>query len=752
MFDGPETHSEIQIVPAQLKGGKARDLALLLESNTSPYVEFIECKAVPDDRYETVLFRIHVEVGQRPVHDIKRIESIAVKFDVQDEIAPQIFALRDDFPQVPHLNLQEQDYPRSLCLYEESYDEVKLRWTPVQFLTRLSGWLRDTAEGTLHRRDQALEPLLMAEDLNTLIIHPSVLDSQERTLFTWASVSQLQSDSRWPTALVTSTTDPAKITHLLTIIQVPPQTHGIIKRLPKSFFELHQFLESAGVNLLDDWRSLLRESRRQPDISKIDDLISRTEVILLLSLPKKRTEEGDIESIEFRAFLCENVSTHHIGEEIGIWETINGGIGFLIQTDKTKNGSNIRLRPGNCTFLCQRDDLVRFAGIESGPQNKFVCIGVGALGSQVLSNLARMGLGTWTIIDSDILLPHNVARHALTPENIGKWKSTSMAEQINSILTDGSAATGIPANVLKPGSREEELVQALKESDMIIDMSTSVAVSRWLASDCPSSTRRVSLFLNPAGTDLVLLAEDADREVALDCLEMQYYRHLISHSDLYANHLSVPEDGVRYGNTCRDVSSRIPQDIIAVMAGIGSRALRLAISDQKAKITIWRSKDQSLAIDVDNVDVQSVVRVVLDDWTIITDHYVLGKALDLRKAKLPNETGGILVGSFDTQRKLLYIVDILPAPPDSKESPGSFERGTQGLSAKREEINNISAVWLWLDYVGEWHSHPSGCSCNRSRADCKQCNWIAGNMQIEGLPGLMMIVNDDGYMLYLAYP
>lgn len=749
MADGLETYSEPRISPAQLKDGKARDLALLLESNTLPYVELVDCKAVPDDRYETVVLRIHVEVGQRPVHDIRRTEPMSVKFDVQDEIAPQIFALREDFPQVPHLNLQEQEYPRSLCLYDEPYDEIKLRWTPVQFLARLSGWLRDTAEGTLHRQDQALEPLLMSEDLNTLVVHPGVFDNQERALFTWVSVSQLQCDSRWPTAIVTQTADPAKITHLLTMIPVPPQTHGIISRLPKSFFELHQFLESTGVDLLNTWRLLLRESRQQPGIEKIDDLIGRTEVILLLSLPKKRTEEGDIESIEFRAFVCENASTHRIGEEIGIWETANGGIGLLLQTDETKNGSNISLRPANCTFICQRDDLIRFADIKSDAQNKFVCIGVGALGSQVISNSARMGFGTWTIVDSDVLLPHNIARHALTPEHIGKWKATSMAEQVNSILADMSAATGIPANVLKPSSYEEQLVQALKKSDVIIDMSTSVAASRWLACDCPSSTRRASLFLNPAGTDLVLLTEDADRKVALDCLEMQYYRHLISHPELYANHLSSPDDGVRYGNTCRDVSSRIPQDIIAVMAGIGSRALRLAVSDQKAKIAIWHSKDQWLRIDVDDVDVQPVVKVISDDWTIITDHYVLGKALDLRKTSLPNETGGILVGSFDAQRRLVYIVDILPAPPDSKEGPGSFERGVEGLAAKRKEINDISAGWL--DYVGEWHSHPSGCSCNRSPADCRQCNWIAGNMQIEGLPGLMMIVNEGGYMLYLTY-
>lgn len=750
MSDEPGTPTETCVTPAQLRGIKARDLALILESGVLPYVKLVECKAIPGDRYETVILEIHVEVGQHPVHDVRRIEPIAIRFDVQDEVGPEILALREDFPQVPHLNIRERDYPRSLCLYDEPYDEVRLRWTPVQFLAHLSGWLRDTAEGILHRQDQALEPLLMPEDPYTLVIHPGVLN-QEKAMFTWVSVLQLQDDSRWPTALVTQAADSAEVTHVLTVVPTPPQTHGIVSRLPQSFFELHQFLESTGVDLLNTWRLLLRESRQQPGIENIDDLIGRTEVILLLSLPKKRTEEGDVETVEYRAFVCENASTHRIGKEIGIWETTSGGIGLLLDTDETKNGSNIKLRPANCTFVCKRDDLTRFAGAEDDPQSKFVCVGVGALGSQVLSNLARMGLGTWTIVDSDVLLPHNIGRHALLPASVGKWKSSSMADMINEIIGDRSAAMGIPADVLKPSTCRKELDQALQRADIIVDMSTSVAVARWLSSDSPSTARRVSLFLNPAGTDLILLAEDADRHITLDCLEMQYYRQLISRPDLYANHLSVPNDGIRYGNTCRHVSSRIPQDAIATMAGIGSRALRLIVPDRNARITIWRSRDdQWFGIDTDDVDVQAVEKNKIGDWTIVTDKHVQRKALDLRNAKLPNETGGILVGSFDAQRRLLYIVDVLPAPPDSKESPEAFERGIEGLPAKRKQINKISAGWL--DYVGEWHSHPAGCSCDRSPADCKQCNWIAGNMQIEGLPGLMMIVNDDRYMLYLAYP
>ena len=65
-------------------------------------------------------------------------------------------------------------------------------------------------------------------------------------------------------------------------------------------------------------------------------------------------------------------------------------------------------------------------------------------------------------------------------------------------------------------------------SDAILDMSTSVSVARMLARDTESTARRISLFLTPSGRDLVLLAEDKERGITLDALEMQYYRAVLN--------------------------------------------------------------------------------------------------------------------------------------------------------------------------------------------------------------------------------
>ena len=70
--------------------------------------------------------------------------------------------------------------------------------------------------------------------------------------------------------------------------------------------------------------------------------------------------------------------------------------------------------------------------------------------------------------------------------------------------------------------------RAFENADLIIDASTSIAVERNLALDNSyGDARRSSVFLNPKGTELVLLYEDTERKYRLDLLEMTYYRMLI---------------------------------------------------------------------------------------------------------------------------------------------------------------------------------------------------------------------------------
>jgi integrative and conjugative element protein (TIGR02256 family) len=112
-----------------------------------------------------------------------------------------------------------------------------------------------------------------------------------------------------------------------------------------------------------------------------------------------------------------------------------------------------------------------------------------------------------------------------------------------------------------------------------------------------------------------------------------------------------------------------------------------------------------------------------------------------RSEKLPNETGGVLIGARDTKRRIVYVVESLPSPLDSTEWPTVYIRGKQGLRRRLEEIRQITGNHL--GYIGEWHSHPRGHSPSPSSDDHRAFQWLSDMLALEGLPATMLIVGES---------
>ena len=129
-------------------------------------------------------------------------------------------------------------------------------------------------------------------------------------------------------------------------------------------------------------------------------------------------------------------------------------------------------------------------------------------------------------------------------------------------------------------------------------------------------------------------------------------------------------------------------------------------------------------------------------WRIRTDKALLTKFSELRAGKLPNETGGVLIGAHDMQRHIVYLVDTIPSPPDSEEWLAVYIRGCKGLATEVREFETRTAGNL--TYTGEWHSHPDGASVLPSQDDIKAFSWLSANMLSAGLPPIMMIVAQGG--------
>jgi len=718
---------------------KARDLVRILRPGSLPYCELLECRHLEDThRADVVVFEVEVQRGQRTAHDVRRRERIAAVFREDDAIMPEALALRQDFPSVPHVNSLNltflKEFPRSLCLYDQPYHDLKLTWTSIAFVERIREWLALTASGELHAEDQPLEPLLVGSPIPLVL--PSDLYGVEGVPPELLEVRGVAHEGEIRTLIARRQSDGFRdglgLNYAAVSLSGKPQEHGVIRTTPTSLRELHGFLEDAGIDLLGELRGRLESWRSSEELVSLMGM----EMVLVVALPKTRDPSGAIEASDTWAFICQETAAD-----------LSTRLGVVIGSDETElMGEDVGLVPLNVNYALSRKKAAELGGATPRFGGKIAAVGAGALGSQTFLNLVRAGCGEWTSIDPDQFLPHNLAKHGLTGRDVGHPKVAALAETANETIDGPPIVTPIVADVLDPREHKEAVEKAIEGADVLLDASASVAVARHLARDADSSARRVSLFFNPTGTDGVMLGEDSAREVPLDWLEMRYYRELINNPEL-GDHLRRPAARVRYARSCRDLSSSLSQELVALHAAIGARAFRAALAADSAGISVWRTNEDDLSVAHLKIVPDEVVEEQVGEWTMVTDRSLLDKVAKTRLEKLPNETGGVIVGAHDMERMILYAVDVIPSPPDSTEWPNLYIRGCEGLAPRVEEIGQITDGQL--GYLGEWHSHPRGHTPSPSTDDRKAFAWLREHMDVDGLPAVMLIVGERDHAWYV---
>ena len=688
---------------------------------------------------ETVCVEVQPEVPTDPVNDIRVVETIAIRFDSEDRCQPTTWALRDDFADLPHTFLVEEGAPQSLCLYDEPYSEQRLHWTAPAYLRRLHWWLSQVAIGRLHQPDQPVEPFLPGSPAQVVL--PTTLFEVGAARGPQAlSLYAVPQKSRSAVTYVASRQAPGVLPRegpncMAVVVETAPQTHRGLARQPGHLLELHEFLRLMDVDLLEMFRLHLR--------TWIQDQIGNSEAVALIivRIPARRSDQLPPERIEVRAFgVARPVA--ELGEALGVVAEAEGYRGPLVgPVNVLSSSQNVPLYPLNPV----RDLTRRYSRMLTGSRHetdpRVVAIGAGALGSQTVLNLVRGGFGKWTVIDYDVLLPHNLVRHSLPGAFVGCDKAEGVAQLANGLFERGGAVDSLNVDVLRTPV-PDRLRDTLAAANIVIDFSASVAVARWVALDAPGDSRRISAFLNPDGTDLVLMSEDQGRSKRLDHIEAQYYRAVVERKELQ-RHLLQKGGRLRYGHTCRDVTSQMSQDTLSVFAGIAARAVRETIAIPEPRLASWRISDDH-SVSYSSIDLAEPVEIVRSEWRIHADERTLRRLHSLRDAALPNETGGVLLGYVDQLRKILYVVDTIPSPSDSKEWPNSYIRGSRGLKEAVDDISRLTAGVV--GYLGEWHSHPDGAACNSSHRDEAFLAWLTQYMSLDGMPALMAIVCESGVL------
>lgn len=728
------------MAPDAVAPDAARAVIAHVASGRAPSVTLVAARQSNDCALAALHLNMEVERPQDLAAPIRGVEPMALVFGTGGE-QPAVLALRPDFPETMHQNWTPDDTPRALCIDDRPWAEARLAFTPADFIRRIQLWLAKAARGELHDTAQPLEPLFFRNPA-TIILPAAALTPADNPA---ELVGHLRNEHE--TIVVTEFMRPGRNSPDPQFVVVPLRAdlQGMrrLQRAPQTLDALAQQLHACGIDLGAELRARVIEWAGV-DSAAVRRLQGRIALVIAFPVAGADGRQAD----DLRAFI-----THETAGDVGIAlgvlarneSNIGSGSGYvrMVSIATGKSIPDLAIEPADVHLDFDRAAGATISGQAAPDKRRCVLIGAGSLGSQMAINLAREGRFEWTIIDNDHLMPHNLARHALHPFDVGRPKVIGLAHRIHALL--GEPVTFLEADFLHPPpGLVAKLDEEVANADVIIDASASVAVSRRLADLPRPGARRLSVFFNPAGSAVILLAEGRDSALTLHDLEAQYHRLIQTRPDL-AHHLQA-ENGVRYSGSCRAATNRISASRAAQMSAIASQAIVDALAGDGAAVRIWTlAADHSVTLT--GAAVRPAEKIALGNWTVTYDEGLAAQIAALRAERLPHETGGVLLGIIDTSRLSVHIVTALPEPHDSTGSVTAFERGVAGLTAAVKEAAERSLHQV--RYVGEWHSHPRGSSTRPSATDIRQLCWLTQELENEGVPALMAIVGDNDQLTVL---
>ncbi|WFS69842.1 ThiF family adenylyltransferase (plasmid) [Agrobacterium leguminum] len=730
-----QPENSIEIERSALKSPLARSLAAHIFGASSEFATLRECRLMDKMGVEIVSFEIQVDLPQRPVYPINPVETISVCFFRESDHAPAVLVARPDFPDTPHQNLVPSGHPCALCIDDRPWVDIRSGYTASELMLRIQTWFAKASQGELHGDDQPFDPFFAYAGGHQIIVSAD----GERAMNDRTPLNVIASDSRLRFLIVGAANQARQRSVQLQVhilhVDVEPQAMRRIRFAPRTLLELSEMLVERGV----DFSTLLQTSILDWHAVGKNDSEDRWIFCILLRMPQVHPHTGAVGATMPMAFICE-ASPGEIGVRMGVLDRNTSGsargIQFVRRLSTTLNLMGLDLpvyyAPVHYELDAQRGTTI--AGKTTVDKRHMVMIGAGSLGSSVSETLAREGLFSWTIVDDDDFLPHNVARHTLTSADLGHGKAEKLAKRLRLIRPDTDSAF-IQENVLRV-PRCGELEQALAHGELLFDASASVPVSRFLA-DHPSPARRVCAFFTPNGKSAVLMIESSDRSTNLRDLEACYL-HAIAGNPVFTDHLGAPRQ-LRYTGACRALTNRIPASSLAILTGLIAHGISTNIMASEPVVKIWTIDDRGSVSCVDpeaQVECHSV-----DSWTILLPRLLSLELRQRRALALPNETGGPLTGIIDYNAKTIAITHALPAPVDSVGLPTSFVRGTRRL---RQAIEQAQArTGGQTRYIGEWHSHPLGASASPSGTDLKQIADLSMILNLDGMPALSLILAEN---------
>lgn len=706
----------------------------------------IEARRVNKEK-ELVIIEVSTGCGQRPAYAFKGKEVLGVQFEAEGQ--PIILSAREDFPDTPHQNWSAEGLPYSPCMDNRRWEQARLTYTPSELLHRILEWFRQASKGELHGTDLPLDPNLLPCGPSLVLPKDiSELFHQEQNITIYASAA-LSLDDGESLVMVNFSNeelrDGGNQTQLPRFLFIPIEIQAEhmtrMRQAPKTLASLHAALQERGCDLWD----VLRE-RVRPAWPRLKE--AHVGIILKTPMINPATDERGGDSVV--GFILQR-NLRDLAIALGIVvpcpTELTGEVLYAPPLrdepidDVAVNSTLIYACPVSQHFTPAL--AARLAGRSDESVVPAVLVGAGAVGSLVIESLFREGRFSLTILDRDLLLPHNLARHTLPAGCIGWDKAQGLAAYLECILP-----------MLKPVGHRIDVLriptghvahEALSAARVILDASASIPVARHL-SDLKLPARRVSFFYTPAGTAAALLVEDEARTVDLRCLEATMYSMVLNNL-VMGDFWQVHAEMIPYSGDCRAVTTRLAASQAQTLSGLIARGIGIALAEPDAVVALWRLEADG-SVCATSAKVHPPTEAKVQDWTVRVLPLVQEEILALRMAKLPNETGGSLLGIVDVFNRRIEVLAVIPAPPDSLEHRDGFTRGVEGLFD--QVMTAIGKCNNEIRYIGEWHSHPPRAGLQPSRTDINQLQYLTEALSEDGCPGVQIIAGDKDIVIYIG--
>ena len=613
---------------------------------------------------------------------LRRIEPVIIALDMNnwETTPPFVFPDRSDFPykHFPHVFYEGRVFPAGLCLTRENLFDWYSEHTLRDYVIRLNEWMQDAARKNLIKvknRDEFEPQRYMGKAIETtfyrLFYNDCMLEQQSAPSSQYFSLNaHSEINVAFGTDELLSKDDNAIGVRLFRGNKYIDDEW--IADYPRQLGTLYEFIERKGYPF-----------NKQEFIPLLEGKEYVYFMLALLRPTRIIDKDSRINYLCFRANTSDvlnDVRDAHI-EEVMIKDYPN-----------MDTARRLSLTP------------------ESISEKRVVILGCGALGSKIALHLFRSGVNHLTLVDNDVLEPHNMCRHALlhTPVIETSNKAELMKKALNNMFI------GVPDHIEAHTYDAMSFLKSadLSKFDIIIDATASAAVLHGLDTiTFPVNTKVVRLGLSEGGSIGITYMSTGSKRLMSDYYA-EILRQAITDDDI-SNWLKKEKknslEDIRIGEGCHSNTMRISDDTISAHAASMSSVIRHIFEPSLHDGIIISIADDifpgSMVTNLYEAPGFTDFRCENDKtWRVRIANQLLVDIHTQTRIHGRKETGGYMYGQIDYKRNLIYVLTQF-LPKDSKHDISRLGLGKKGFRAYDKHVEDRTAHQLY--YLGDWHSHPS---------------------------------------------